>query len=492
MLAFWVRAFDQCANLAEAPEDIVDDRPRSTAGLSPSPNKAKQCDTSPSASGEEQALTENATTADTTLRAKVWAKLALWLILPIGVITFVNSIDRVNVSYAGNALSTELGLSRSQFGQGVSMFFIAYLLFQYPHVRLLKAWGIKPWILASMLLWAGSGLWMAHIGSAGEFYAARFLLGVAEAGFAPGMTWLISNWAPPSMRARALAGALVAVPLSMVLGGPLCGWLLGIGNSVGMSPWRFMFLLIAAPNAAFAVLAAIYFVDRPAEARWLSRDERDWLEREFSGSEEAPRPSSPLSEIARDPWLWRCCVTWLLIMTGSYALAFWLPQLVRQLGIGGSEFMIGTLSALPMLGLAIGLIVNGRRSDRRGERLLHVGLPIAGAGLAMIAAALLAPGWPVLALLIVAGFGIGAAQGVFWAVPSAVRLGGESVPAGAIALISMFGTAGGIIGPWLTGVLVQSSGSFSLAIGVLASMLVLALAVIAPDASRRAASGVPA
>src|SRR6187455_1251528 len=139
------------------------------------------------------------------LRVQVERKLSLYLIVPIALITFVNSIDRVNVSYAGSAMSADLGLSPDQFGQGVSMFFIAYLLFQYPHVRLLRAWGIKLWLLASMLLWAASGLWMAHVASAAEFYAARFLLGMAEAGFAPGMTWLISQWAPPSMRARAMA-----------------------------------------------------------------------------------------------------------------------------------------------------------------------------------------------------------------------------------------------------------------------------------------------
>ena len=435
-----------------------------------------------------QDLADIERSGEAALQARVWTKLALWLILPIALVTFVKSIDRVNVSYAGSAMSAELGLSQSQFGQGVSMFFIAYLVFQYPHVRLLRAWGIKPWILVSMLMWAASGLWMAHIRSSGEFYAARFLLGMAEAGFAPGMTWLISQWAPPSLRARALAGALVAVPLSMVLGGPLCGWLLGIGNALGMAAWRYMFLVIALPNAVFAFAAALYFVDRPDKARWLSQEERDWLGREFAARDAPSRRIPALSEIARDPWLWRCSAAWLLIMTGSYALAFWLPQLVRQLDIGDSEFMIGTLSALPMLGLAIGLVVNGRRSDRRGERLLHAGLPSAGAGLAMLAAAFLPPGWPVLALLTLAGFGIGAAQGVFWAVPSAVRLGGENVPVGAIALISMFGTAGGIVGPWLTGALVERSGSFSLAIGVLASLLVLALAVIAPDPSGRAST----
>ena len=172
--------------------------------------------------------------------------------------------------------------------------------------------------------------------------------------------------------------------------------------------------------------------------------------------------------------------------TGSYALVFWLPQLVRQIGIGGSELAIGTFSALPLLALAVGLVVNSRRSDRRSERLLHTGVPCAVAGLAMLAAAMLPPGWPVLALLCVAGLGIGAAQGVFWAVPAGVRLGGDSVPAGAIALISMFGTAGGIIGPWMTGALVAGRGGFSLAIGLLASLLIIALPVIVPDWAGRA------
>jgi len=195
------------------------------------------------------------------LPSVVERKLFLWLIAPVALITFVNSIDRVNVSYAGSAMSADLGLSPSQFGQGVSMFFVAYLLFQYPHVRLLRAWGIKPWIFVSMLLWGLSGLWMSQIETAAEFYAARFLLGMAEAGFAPGMTWLISRWAPPSIRARALAGALVAVPLSMVLGGPLCGWLMGVTNPLDMPGWRWMLLIegvVTVLMAAAGVVLVLY------------------------------------------------------------------------------------------------------------------------------------------------------------------------------------------------------------------------------------------
>ena len=422
-----------------------------------------------------------------TMRRQVERKLTLRLILPIAVITFINSIDRVNVSYAGSALSADLALAPDQFGLGVSMFFIAYLLFQYPHVRLLQSWGIKRWIFACMVLWGISGIWMAQVTSAGEFYAARFLLGMAEAGFAPGMTWLISRWTPPSMRAGALASALVAVPLSMVLGGPLCGWMLGVANPLGLEPWRYMFLLIAVPNIGLALVAALIMVDSPAKAKWLSPAQRDWLAAEFAAQEGSPdSPAIPLGQLARDPWLWRCSLAWLLIMTGSYALVFWLPQLIRQLDLGSSELMIGVLSALPLAGIAIGLLANGKRSDRCGERLRHTGIPAALAGLAMLTAAFLAPGWPVLVLLCLAGLGIGAAQGVFWAIPGTVRLGGDRVPVGAIALISMFGTAGGIIGPRLTGALVASSGNFALAIASLASLLVLALPVIAIDRTGRA------
>lgn len=423
------------------------------------------------------------------LQQQVARKLTLRLIVPIAIITFVNSIDRVNVSYAGSAMSADLRLSPDQFGFGVAMFFIAYLLFQYPHVRLLRSWGIKPWIFISMMLWGISGIWMAHVESATEFYAARFLLGMAEAGFAPGMTWLISRWTPPSMRAGALSGALVAVPLSMVLGGPLCGWMLGIANPLGMEPWRYMFLLIAVPNVILAMIAAWYMVDSPAKAKWLSAEQRTWLADEFTRQEgAADSPALPIGQVARDPWLWRCCFGWLLVMTGSYALVFWLPQLVRQLAPAASEVMIGTLSALPLAALAIGLLLNGKRSDKRQERLLHAGIPAAAAGGAMMVAAFLPLGWPVLGLLCLAGLGIGAAQGVFWAIPAAVRLGGNRVPVGAIALISMFGTAGGVIGPWLTGALVASSGNFALAIGLLASLLVLALPMLAIDRAGRAAS----
>lgn len=412
--------------------------------------------------------------ADSAIGRRVERKLLAWLIVPIAFISFINAIDRVNVSYAGFALSADLQLAPDQFGFGVSMFFVAYLLFQYPHAQLLRYIGIRWWILSAMSVWGVSSFWMSRVQSAESFYAARFLLGMAEAGFAPGMTWLVAQWTPGWARGRAMAGVLVSVPLAMVLGGPLCGWLLGLDDPLGLPAWRAMYLYLALPNFVLAVVAALYFVDTPAQARWLSAEEKTWLLEALARDDKPGTPPAAGFAWLKDTWLWRCAATWLLVMTGSYALVFWLPQLVRQLSEGSSELVIATLSAVPLAGLALGLLFNGWHSDRSGERLLHVGVPSALGGLALFIAALMSNGWLVLALLTLAGFGMGAAQGVFWTVPAAMKIGGDRTPVGAIALISMFGTLGGIIGPWLIGKILAAGGSFGAAIAVLALLLVLA------------------
>ncbi|MEG3179061.1 MFS transporter [Sphingomonas sp. LT1P40] len=321
---------------------------------------------------------------------------------------------------------------------------------------------------------------MARVDTVGEMVAARFLLGITEAGFAPGVTWYINRWVPPEMRAKAMATVLAAVPFSLVVGGPLCGWMLGIGNPFGIAPWRWMFVLQALPNFALAIAAYFYFRDDVTQSRWLNDDERAQL----APTAVSP-PREPIRSVVGDTRVWRCAVTWLFVMTGSYALVFWLPQMVRQMDLGGTEFMIGTISALPQAGLVIGMLVNGWHSDRTGERRWHVGIAAVVAGLALLIAALLPSGWLALLLLVVTGTAIGAAQSVFWAVPSSMGIGNGRISVTAIALISMFGTAGGILGPMLIGSLKQSTGSFVPALIVLALLLVLGGLVIAPFQRKR-------
>jgi len=416
---------------------------------------------------------------DSLYRRTVWR-----VLLPIAILTFINSIDRMNVSFAGQQLSRDVGLTSSGFGLGVSTFFVAYLLFQYPHALLLRKLGIRLWLLLSMTVWGIAGLMMSRVQEPQDFVVARFVLGMAEAGFAPGMTWYIAQWTPRATRARAMAIALSAVPFSLVVGGPLCGWLLGMTNPLGLAEWRWMFLVSAVPNFLFAVVAALYFVDRPGKARWLAAGEGERLEAQIAAEASSMNDGVPFAAALRDGRIWLCCAIWLLVMTGSYALVYWLPQIVRQLAIAGSELAIGTLSALPQAGLVIGLFLNARLSDRNGERLWHTAAGALLAGIALMTATMLPAGAGVLAMLVVAGFGLGAAQGVFWTVPAALRIGGGQVPIGVIAAISMAGTAGGIIGPSMMGWLVERMGSHTPAILILGGFLLLAALLLALQAPR--------
>ena len=406
---------------------------------------------------------------DPLYRRTVWR-----LLLPIAVLTFINSIDRMNVSFAGQQMSRDVGMTPTGFGLGVSTFFIAYLLFQYPHALLLRRLGIRLWLLLSMAVWGIAGVMMSRVQDQGDFVMARFVLGAAEAGFAPGMTWYISQWTPRATRARAMAIALSAVPFSLVVGGPLCGWLLGMSNPLGLQEWRWMFLVSAVPNFLFAFVAAAYFVDRPRQARWLGGGEGERLEAQIASEASTGAADVAFATFLRDGRIWLCASIWFLVMTGSYALVYWLPQIVRQLAIADSEFLIGTLSALPQAGLVCGLFLNARHSDRHGERLRHTAAGAMLAGVALIAAAALPVGPAVLVMLIVGGFGIGAAQGVFWTVPAALGIGGGQVPIGVIAAVSMAGTAGGVVGPSMMGWLVERFGSHAPAIMILAGFLLLA------------------
>ncbi len=420
------------------------------------------------------------TLPDTVYRRTVWR-----LLLPIAVLTFVNSIDRMNVSFAAQQMSRDIGLSPTTFGVGVSTFFIAYLLFQYPHALLLRRLGIRLWLLLSMTVWGIAGLMMSRLQDPQDFLVARFVLGAAEAGFAPGMTWYISQWTPHATRARAMAIALSAVPFSLVVGGPLCGWLLGMSNPLGLDAWRWMFLVSALPNFLFALVAATYFVDRPGQAGWLDPVAGKLLETQIASEASSTAAGLGFGRAVRDGRVWLCAAIWFLVMTGSYALVYWLPQIVRQLAIADSEWLIGTLSALPQAGLVSGLFLNARHSDRRGERLWHTAAGALLAGAALFAADAMPVGPAVLVMLVIAGFGIGASQGVFWTVPASLGIGGGQVPIGVIAALSMAGTAGGVVGPTMMGWLMERSGTHTLAIMILATFLLLAALLLGVTARQR-------
>lgn len=405
-------------------------------------------------------------------------KLTWRLIVPLSVLSFLNSIDRVNVSYAAVKMNPDIGLTPETYGFGITCFFLAYLIFQYPHASLLDRIGARRWLFGSVLAWGAIGTAMAFVTNVHMFYALRFLLGVAESGLAPGMTFFISQWMPRRFRALAVAVALASVPFSMVVGGPISGWMMDQANPLGIAGWRWMFLLQGIPILLAAFVAYGYFVDRLEQAKWLSPGEKHWLAAELEKDRNASEAvgMARFSDVANSPAVWACAFAWLCIMTGAYGMVFWLPQVIDQIAPGHSNLEIGLISALPQAGVMAGMLVNAWHSDQAQERMWHVGLSALLAGVCLSLAASAGGGLTALVLLIAMGVGLGAAQGAFWAIPTTL-LQGRAALAG-IALINMFGTLGGVVGPALIGMVRERTGSFAASIVALGVLLIAAFVLV--------------
>lgn len=406
------------------------------------------------------------------------AKLTWRLIVPLSLLSFLNAIDRVNVSYAAVRMNADIGLTPETYGFGITCFFVAYLIFQYPHAALLGRVGARRWLFSAVFAWGLIGTGMAFVNDAHAFYALRFLLGVAESGLAPGMTFFISQWMPRRFRALAVAVALASVPFSMLVGGPISGWMMDQANPLGIAGWRWMFLLQGLPILFAAVAAYFYFVDRMEDATWLSLDEKRWLTVELEKDRTASEATgvARFSDMAGTPAVWICALAWLCIMTGAYGMAFWLPQVIDQIAPGHTNLQIGLISAVPQAGVMLGMLVNAWHSDKTQERVWHVGLSALLSGVCLSLAATAGGGMAALVLLIAMGVGLGAAQGAFWAIPTTL-LQGRAALAG-IALVSMFGTLGGVVGPALIGAVRERTGSFAASILALGALLIVAFVLL--------------
>lgn len=397
------------------------------------------------------------------------------IVVPTILFMLLSSLDRVNISFAALQMNQELKFSPSQYGFGAGILFAGFLAGQYPSVLLLQRIGMRRWLAACALLWGGSAGAMAFIHSHEHFYALRALLGFAEGGLAPGIVVYLSQFATERERATTFALPMLAIPLSIVIGGPVSGWLMGMPVA-HMSSWRWMFLAEAVPTILLGIAAYFYFPDRSRDARWLSDAEKDWLEANAANREAGPRHND-WSILAR-PIVWASALLWLFLLSGAYGIMFWLPQMVKQMA-DLSPFEIGLVNALPWLGVALGIYFNSAHSDRTGERFWHVGLPAALTAAAILAAAALGAGPAGLALLFVAGLGLGAAQGAFWALPTTLFTP-ATFAVGAVA-INIAGSSGGLLVPPLIGLVRESTGGFGgptlLIAGILTAAALLVLAI---------------
>jgi MFS transporter, ACS family, tartrate transporter len=400
---------------------------------------------------------------ETRTMARVTARLVPFLI----VCYFVAYLDRVNVGFAALQMNKALDLSASAFGFGAGIFFIAYFFFEVPSNLLLERFGARRWIARIMFTWgiiAGAMAFipqLAHwsgFSNAHVFYALRILLGVAEAGFFPGIIFLLTLWFPAKYRARVVGYFMAAIPLSTVIGAPISGSLLSLDGKEGLAGWQWVYLLEAAPALVLSFVVLYYLTDKPADAHWLAADERDWLvarqaqERRHREAVHTFR----VMEALFNPRVLAVALIYFGANATNYGLSFFLPQIVKSFGL--TNLQTGFVTSLPYAVGVISMVLWGRHSDRRLERKRHVAFALTVAALGIAAAAGLDN--PVLKMLAlsIAGFGIFGCLPVIWTLPAAFLSGAAA--AGGIAAVNSLGNLAGFFGPYAMGWIKDSTGGF--------------------------------
>ncbi|MBL9179166.1 MAG: MFS transporter [Verrucomicrobiaceae bacterium] len=388
--------------------------------------------------------------AEDAFSAATYRKVALRLIPLLFVCYILAYLDRVNVGFAKLGLKVEPWFSDAVFATGSGIFFIGYFLFEVPGNIILHRVGARLWIARIMIGWGVVSALMSVSSSPASFYTLRFLLGIAEAGFFPGIILYLTYWFPREHRARMVALFMTAITLAGVLGSPLSGWLLQVSDGWhGLKAWQWLFIIEGLPSVLVGVCVPFLLTDRPEKAAWLSADEKrllhDRLEAEERTKAAQGHHNHRASDALKSPLVWLCCLIYFGIVVGLYGASFWLPQIVENT-FTKDKWQIGLYSAIPWGVAAVGMVLVSRHSDRTGERRRHIGLS------ALIAAAAFAisglPGLPpalVMVALAIAITGVMSAAACFWALPTAI-LSGTAAAAG-IAWINSLGNLAGHFSP---------------------------------------------
>jgi len=414
-----------------------------------------------------QPMSQTMNDVERTTMARVTARLLPFLLL----LYIISWLDRVNVGFAKLQMNADLGMSDTAFGFGAGIFFLAYAACEIPSNFLLVRFGARLWIARIMITWGLISAGMMFVQGETSFYVMRFLLGVAEAGFLPGIVFYLSQWFPRLHRARAVSWFMIGIPLSIVFGGPLSGWIMDrFDEYLGLHGWQWMYLAEGLPAVLLGFVVLAFLTEKPADARWLTAEQREWLSaRIFSEHTEAQtRQRLSFRAALEHPTVWLLALIMFCCQTGSYGLTLWVPTIVKGLS-GYSDFEVGLFSAIPYLAAAAGMILVGRSSDRSGERFLHVAVPSVIGALGFIATGMITAPMAAMIALSVAAVGDYSTRGPFWALPGKFLTG--SAAAAGIALINAMGAMGGFIGPYAVGYLKDATGSFASALYLLAGIL---------------------
>ncbi|WP_226343910.1 MFS transporter [Agilicoccus flavus] len=412
------------------------------------------------------------------LRRAVVAKVSRRLIPFMGLLYFVNYLDRTNIGFAKLTMSEDLGLTATMFGLASGLFFVGYLLLEVPSNLALHRFGARRWIARIMITWGIVASAMAFVPDATWLYILRTLLGVAEAGFFPGMILYLTYWLPQAERTRMTGLFLLAIPISSVVGSPLSGLIMQHADGLfGLAGWRMMFLIEGLPAILLAFVTWFYLTDRPADAAWLEPDERRWLQATLDAEAEATqsRHHWPLRKSLTDPRIWGLSFIYFAAVYGLYALSFFLPTIVAGFSeMFDTKFSLvqtGLIVAVPYAIASVAMVWWGHHSDRTKERVWHVALPLIVAGCATPVALYLQSPFAVMAVVTVTAIGIFCTLPVFWYLPTTF-LTGASAAAG-IALINSIGNSSGFFAPYITGYLKDSTGGFHAAMYVIGGVMAL-------------------
>jgi len=422
-----------------------------------------------------QGATPGGTLADTTEAAqrRAFFKVA-WRVLPILILAYLfNYMDRTNIAVAALTMNRQLGLTATQFGYGAGLLFVGYCALEIPSNLALYKFGARRWISRIMITWGLASAAMAFATGPNSFYLLRFLLGAAEAGFFPGVTYYLSYWFPAKYRARIVAWFMISIPASSLIGGPVSGLLLQLNGFGGLAGWQWLFLVEALPCVVVGLATLRLLPDHPNDAAWLTAEERTIIETTMAEEKRrGARTGQVLHSflpVLTDLRVWLITLTYLCFLMGAYGIQVWLPLILKQQHL--SDLTVSLVSGIPYFFASVGMVSWAWFADRYGRRALNLALCCVAAACGFGIALATNDFTFSLIGLTVALVGANAARAILWAMPALYLTG--IAAAGGLAFINSVGTLGGFFGPWLIGWLKDMTGSFTAGLTAMMGFLLL-------------------
>lgn len=414
---------------------------------------------------------------DTTVRKSAYRKIAFRLMPFLMLCYFCAYLDRVNVGFAKLQMMSDLQFSEAVYGLGAGIFFIGYFLCEVPSNIVLHKVGARRWIARIMITWGILSGCFAFVQTEWQFYTLRFLLGVAEAGLAPGLLLYLTYWFPSYRRARMTVLWFIAIPISGMIGGPLSGLIMDRMSGVhGWFGWQWMFVIEAIPTVVVGLLVLAVLKDSVQDANWLTQDEKNLVKQELAQDNQHKEGHASVKEFIADKRLWLLAGIYFCVVMGQYAITFWLPTLIRNSGIS-DNWHIGLLTSLPYMCAIVVMILAGRSGDHFQERRWHLIIPMCAGALALTFATLFASNLTLsLICLCLAASGVLTASSLFWMLPTNF-LGGVSAAAG-IAAVNSFANLAGFCSPYLIGWVTTNTGSNAIGMFLITAVLIFGASLV--------------